>query len=133
MADVADESKSQPEKLPTSFSIWPPTQRTRDAVINRLIDTLTAPSILSNRYGTLPQNEAEETARRIEDHAFNTLSASASQDDDGIEILQAYSKEISKGMLDAVKARSTPPSQPESAPVDLSAPVSEDTSSIKSD
>ncbi|KAL9148577.1 hypothetical protein ABFS82_12G050300 [Erythranthe guttata] len=42
------------EKYPNvSFSIWPPTERTRDAVRNRLVETLSSPSILSKRYGTV--------------------------------------------------------------------------------
>lgn len=49
--------------------------------------------------------------------AGNTASA----DDDGIEILQVYSKEISKRMLETVKARSgdsaaAPEPAPETAP-----------------
>ncbi|KAK4274646.1 hypothetical protein QN277_017840 [Acacia crassicarpa] len=90
-----------------SFSIWPPTQRTRDAVINRLIETLSTPSVLSKRYGTMHSDEASSVARQIEEEAFAAAGGSASAEDDGIEILQAYSKEISKRMLDTVKARST--------------------------
>ncbi|XP_060969631.1 MFP1 attachment factor 1-like [Cannabis sativa] len=78
-----------------TFSIWPPSQRTRDAVVNRLIETLSTPSVLSNRYGTTPPEESSYTA---------ASSASASEDD-GIQILQVYSKEVSKRMLDVVKAR----------------------------
>ncbi|KAE9588391.1 hypothetical protein Lal_00002952 [Lupinus albus] len=89
-----------------SFSIWPPTQRTRDAVINRLIETLSTPSVLSKRYGTLSSDEASAAACQIEDEAF--AAAGASTDEDGVEILQAYSKEISKRMLDTVKARAPP-------------------------
>ncbi|OIW15635.1 hypothetical protein TanjilG_08211 [Lupinus angustifolius] len=89
-----------------SFSIWPPTQRTRDAVINRLIETLSTPSVLSKRYGTLSSDEASAAARQIEDEAF--AAAGTSTDEDGVEILQAYSKEISKRMLDTVKARAPP-------------------------
>ncbi|KAK2970279.1 hypothetical protein RJ640_021354 [Escallonia rubra] len=37
-----------------SFSIWPPTQRTRDVVLSRLIETLSAPSMLSKHYGSVP-------------------------------------------------------------------------------
>ncbi|XP_027356183.1 MFP1 attachment factor 1-like [Abrus precatorius] len=97
-------------KLPPagiSFSIWPPTQRTRDAVINRLIETLSTPSVLSKRYGTMPPDEASAAARQIEDEAFSAAGGSAASDNDGIEILQVYSKEISKRMLDTVKARAT--------------------------
>ncbi|KAL1345027.1 hypothetical protein HN51_018818 [Arachis hypogaea] len=88
-----------------SFSIWPPTQRTRDAVVNRLIETLSTPSVLSKRYGTMTPDEASAAARQIEDEAFAAAGGSAASDDDGIEILQVYSKEISKRMLDTVKAR----------------------------
>ena len=88
-----------------SFSIWPPAERTRDAVVARLVETLSTPSVLSKRYGTLPADEASAAARLIEEEAFATAAASAASDDDGIQILQVYSKEISKRMLDAVKAR----------------------------
>lgn len=90
-----------------SFSIWPPTQRTRDAVVHRLIETLSTPSVLSKRYGTMPSDEASSVARSIEEEAFAVAGGSSSSDDDGIEILQAYSKEISKRMLDTVKAKAT--------------------------
>ncbi|KAH6785099.1 hypothetical protein C2S51_037554 [Perilla frutescens var. frutescens] len=89
-----------------SFSIWPPTERTRDAVRNRLIETLSSPSILSKRYGTVSRDEAVEAAKLIEQEAFEVAGKAASTDDDGIEILQVYSKEISKRMLETVKARS---------------------------
>ncbi|KAK7351610.1 hypothetical protein VNO77_11186 [Canavalia gladiata] len=91
-----------------SFSIWPPTQRTREAVINRLIETLSTPSVLSKRYGTMAPEEASAAARQIEDEAFTTAGGTAASDIDGIEILQVYSKEISKRMLDTVKAKATP-------------------------
>ncbi|GAB4852264.1 RNA polymerase III-inhibiting protein maf1 [Ancistrocladus abbreviatus] len=99
--------------IPSSFSIWPPTQRTRDAVIKRLIETLSQPSVLSKRYGSMPEDEASATAHSIEEEAFKAASATggsapdaaAASIDDGIEILQVYSKEISKRMLDAVKSR----------------------------
>lgn len=101
---AASEAPKKPMEV--SFSIWPPTQKTRDAVINRLIETLSSPSILSKRYGTISPEEASEIAKRIEEEAFNVAGASASADDDGIEILQLYSKEISKRMLETVKSRS---------------------------
>ena len=90
-----------------AFSIWPPTQRTRDAVVSRLVETLSKQSILSKRYGTLPSDEASSAARLIEEEAFSTAAASASAEDDGIEILQVYSREISRRMLDTVKARAS--------------------------
>lgn len=116
-----------------SFSIWPPTQRTRDAVINRLIETLSSPSVLSKRYGVLPHDEASEAAKRIEEEAFAAAGSSASADEDGIEILQIYSKEISHRMLDTVKSRSAPADNPpsvlESKSEEAAADVSEESSS----
>ncbi|KAK7283270.1 hypothetical protein RIF29_12682 [Crotalaria pallida] len=108
---LAAASSEQPDSTtkagPTtpSFSIWPPTQRTRDAVISRLIETLSTPSVLSKRYGTLSSDEASAAARQIEDEAF--AAASAASEEDGIEILQVYSREISKRMLDTAKSRAT--------------------------
>ncbi|XP_065847025.1 WPP domain-containing protein 2-like [Euphorbia lathyris] len=88
-----------------SLSIWPPSQRTRDAVINRLIETLSSPSVLSKRYGTISHDDAEVAARRIEEEAFDVANrAQSTTEDDGLEILQHYSKEISKRMLETVKA-----------------------------
>ncbi|KAL5724037.1 RNA polymerase III-inhibiting protein maf1 [Ranunculus cassubicifolius] len=111
----ATEVTKKLEKKNISLSIWPPTQRTRDAVINRLIETLSSPSILSNRYGSLSIDEASTTAKFIEDEAFliaNNGAAGGSNsseisnvEDDGIEILQIYSKEISKRMLEVVKSK----------------------------
>ncbi|EPS61051.1 hypothetical protein M569_13748, partial [Genlisea aurea] len=89
-----------------SFSIWPPTEKTRDAVRKRLIETLSSPSLLSKRYGLLPHDEAADVSKRIEEEAFESAGGSSKTDDDGIEILHIYSKEISKRMLETVKSRS---------------------------
>ncbi|KAL4279689.1 hypothetical protein GQ457_03G039930 [Hibiscus cannabinus] len=88
-----------------TFKIWPPTLRTRDAVLNRLVETLSSESVLSKRYGTVPKEEASAVAKLIEEESFSVADASFSTDEDGIDILQLYSKEISKRMLDTVKAR----------------------------
>lgn len=103
--DQATDSAKSSKSFNTSFSIWPPSQRTRDAVVKRLIETLSSPSVLSKRYGTLPHEEAAEAARVIEEEAYSFAADKVSADDDGIEILQLYSREISKRTLDAVKAR----------------------------
>uniref|UniRef100_N1QXW4 WPP domain-containing protein n=1 Tax=Aegilops tauschii TaxID=37682 RepID=N1QXW4_AEGTA len=118
---------------PFSFSIWPPTQRTRDAVVRRLVDTLAGDTLLCKRYGAVPAADAEPAARAIEAEAFDAaavtggaaasveegnqapqpqpkegnppLSMSASVEE-GIEALQLYSKEVSRRLLDFVKSRS---------------------------
>ncbi|KAD4385219.1 hypothetical protein R6Q59_010643 [Mikania micrantha] len=101
-----EETTKKLENMTTSFSIWPPSQRTRDAVIKRLIETLSDKSVLSDRYGVIPSDEAAGVARSIEEEAFSAVPASVADGNDGIEILQSYSKEISKRMLDLVKSRS---------------------------
>ncbi|PPS03958.1 hypothetical protein GOBAR_AA16724 [Gossypium barbadense] len=118
-----------------TFKIWPPTQLTRDAVLNRLVETLSSESVLSKRYGTIPKEEASAAAKLIEEEAFSVASASFSTDEDGIEILQMYSKEISKRMLDTVKARaaaatdSTPSGSAEVDSNNVGTAVSEEDSS----
>ncbi|KAK1269920.1 MFP1 attachment factor 1 [Acorus gramineus] len=112
---------SEMRKINISLNLWPPTQRTRDAVINRLVETLSVPSsVLSKRYGSLPPDEAAIAARLIEEEAFSGASSSSSADttageDDGIGILQIYSKEISRRMIETVKARAASSSPDASA------------------
>ncbi|KAK1323897.1 MFP1 attachment factor 1 [Acorus calamus] len=109
---------SEMKKINISLSLWPPTQRTRDAVVNRLVETLSAPSsVLSKRYGSLPHDEADSAARLIEEEAFSAavasgIGAGAGDDDDGIETLHVYSKDISRRMLETVKARAAVASYP---------------------
>ncbi|KAE8659144.1 MFP1 attachment factor 1 [Hibiscus syriacus] len=119
-----------------TFKIWPPSQQTRDAVHKRLVETLSSESILSKRYGAIPQEKAPILAKLIEEEAFSVAEASFSTEEDGIEILQVYSKEISKRMLDIVKTRAatasdSPPSIP--AEVDsnnVATAVGEENSSV---
>ncbi|MBA0873839.1 hypothetical protein Goshw_007967 [Gossypium schwendimanii] len=50
-----------------------------------------------------PKQEASTTAKLIEEEIFLVTGASFSTDEDNIEILRLYSKEINKHMLDIVK------------------------------
>ncbi|KAF3788324.1 MFP1 attachment factor 1 [Nymphaea thermarum] len=136
---VAEEKPSLMASSLPSFNIWPPNQKTRDAVIRRLVETLSSPSVLSKRYGVMDTEEAASTARVIEEKAFLAASdmppaeASDTAADDpvarGIETLQVYSKEISRLVLDAVKSRASSSENPQSSPLadDVAAP-SEDPS-----
>ncbi|CAN6301832.1 unnamed protein product [Urochloa humidicola] len=107
-----------------SFSIWPPTQRTRDAVVRRLVETLAGDTILCKRYGAVPAADAEPAARAIEAEAFDaaaaTGGAAAASVEEGIEALQFYSKEVSRRLLDFLKSRAAEakaePLQSEEAP-----------------
>ncbi|KAM0871472.1 hypothetical protein ACQ4PT_039366 [Festuca glaucescens] len=97
------------EAAPFSFSIWPPTQRTRDAVVRRLVDTLAGDTLLCKRYGAVPAADADPAARAIEAEAFDAAAVTggaAASVEEGIEALQLYSKEVSRRLLDFVKSRS---------------------------
>ncbi|CAM8935975.1 unnamed protein product [Rhodiola kirilowii] len=100
-----DATAAKVEKPAISFSIWPPSERTRKAIVNRLIENLTTQSPMSKRYGTVPAEEAAVTARQVEEESFAVAGGDKAVDDDGIEVLQVYSKEISKRMLEVLKAR----------------------------
>ncbi|XP_074571913.1 WPP domain-containing protein 1-like [Curcuma longa] len=116
-AAVADTRAGSESPSPAGFSgvpslslkIWPPTQRTRDAVIHRLVETLTTQSVLSKRYGLLSEEEANASALAIEEEAFSAASsaaaASSGADDDGIDVLHVYSREISRRVIESAKAR----------------------------
>lgn len=86
-----------------SFNIWPPSQRTRDAVIRLLAGTLSSPSVLTNRHGVVPIEEASAMARLIEQKAF----AVAHSDATGLTVLQIYSKEINNRAIDSVESRAS--------------------------
>ncbi|RLN34673.1 hypothetical protein C2845_PM03G11780 [Panicum miliaceum] len=118
------------EALLPSLSIWPPSQRTRDAVVRRLVQTLAAPSVLSQRYGAVPEPEAERAAAAVEAEAFAAASESAAgaspaSVEEGIEVLQAYSKEVSRRLLELAKSRSAAAAAPVS---EASAQESEESS-----
>uniref|UniRef100_A0A7N0TR60 WPP domain-containing protein n=1 Tax=Kalanchoe fedtschenkoi TaxID=63787 RepID=A0A7N0TR60_KALFE len=102
-----DAATTKVEKPAISFSIWPPSERSRKAIVNRLIENLTTESPMSKRYGTVPAEEAAVTARQVEEESFAVAGGDMAVDDDGMEVLQVYSKEISKRMLEVLKARAS--------------------------
>ncbi|KQK15441.1 MFP1 attachment factor 1 [Brachypodium distachyon] len=120
------EKASSAEALLPSLSIWPPSQRTRDAVVRRVVQTLAAPSVLSQRYGALPEPEAERAAAAVEAEAFAAASESTGSSpaslEDGIEVLQTYSKEVSRRLLELAKSRAAAAA----APAPLAEPSAEE-------
>ena len=128
---TASADKASAEALLPSLSIWPPSQRTRDAVVRRVVQTLSAPSALTQRYGALPEPEAERAATAVEAEAFAAASESATASpaslEDGIEVLQAYSKEVRRRLLELAKARAAAAAAP-ATPAEPSAESSEDSS-----
>ncbi|XP_048555565.1 MFP1 attachment factor 1-like [Triticum urartu] len=131
-APPASAEKSSSETLLPSLSIWPPSQRTRDAVVRRVVQTLSAPSVLSQRYGAIPEPEAEVAAAAVEAEAFAAASESAAASpaslEDGIEVLQAYSKEVSRRLLELAKSRAAAAAAAPETPAEPSGEESEGSS-----
>ncbi|KAJ8754623.1 hypothetical protein K2173_010714 [Erythroxylum novogranatense] len=60
-------------------------------------------SVLSKQYGTIPDNKASTTTCSIEEETYIIANTTSSKEDD-LKILQLYSKEINKYMLDTFKS-----------------------------
>ncbi|KAL4572054.1 hypothetical protein LXL04_018823 [Taraxacum kok-saghyz] len=88
-----------------SIKLWPPSQNTRQVLIDRIINNLTSPSLLSRKCGILTKEEAEEEAKRIESLAFVTANQlfEKEPDSDGASSVQVYAKESSTLMVETVK------------------------------
>lgn len=88
-----------------SIKLWPPSQNTRQVLVDRIIKNLTTPSILSRRYGVLSKEEAEEEAKQIESSAFATANQlfEKEQDGDGKSSVELYAKTSSTLMVEAIK------------------------------
>ncbi|KAF7813789.1 RAN GTPase-activating protein 2 [Senna tora] len=100
-----DVTELNSQRRPFSIKLWPPSQNTRQMLVERMSNNLTAKSIFTQKYGVLNKEEAEENARRIEDMAFVTanLHYEKEPDGDGGSAVQLYAKECSKLLLDVLK------------------------------
>ncbi|CAJ1977247.1 unnamed protein product [Sphenostylis stenocarpa] len=90
---------------PFSIKLWPPSQNTRQTLVERMTNNLTTKSLFTQKYGTLDKEEAEENAKMIEDKAFATanLHYEKEPDGDGGSAVQLYAKECSKLLLEVLK------------------------------
>nr|XP_043605857.1 RAN GTPase-activating protein 2-like [Erigeron canadensis]XP_043605858.1 RAN GTPase-activating protein 2-like [Erigeron canadensis]XP_043605859.1 RAN GTPase-activating protein 2-like [Erigeron canadensis]XP_043605860.1 RAN GTPase-activating protein 2-like [Erigeron canadensis] len=88
-----------------SIKLWPPSQNTRQVLVERIIKNLTTPSILSRKYGLLSKEEAVEDAKQIESAAYAIANHHFEKepDGDGGSAVQLYAKESSTLMVEAVK------------------------------
>lgn len=93
------------QQRPFSIKLWPPSQNTRQTLVERMTNNLTTKSLFTQKYGTLDREEAEENAKKIEDVAFATanLHYEKEPDGDGGSAVQLYAKECSKLLLDVLK------------------------------
>lgn len=52
------------QNRPFSIKLWPPSQNTRQTLVERMTNNLTTKSIFTQKYGTLDKEEAEENAKK---------------------------------------------------------------------
>ncbi|XP_010277862.1 PREDICTED: RAN GTPase-activating protein 2-like [Nelumbo nucifera] len=87
-----------------SISLWPPSENTRQVIVERMSKNLSTPSIFSRKHGLLTKEEAEENAKQIEESAFAAANQHHEEsDDNGSSAVQLYAKESSKLMLEVLK------------------------------
>ncbi|KAI6695581.1 hypothetical protein NL676_023291 [Syzygium grande] len=74
-------------------------------LMERMTKNLTAPSVLSRKYGLLSKEEAEEDSKRIEESAFAIANQHYEKepDGDGSSAVQVYATQSSKLMLEVIK------------------------------
>lgn len=104
-----DSTTTNSQRRPFSIKLWPPSESTRNVLVEKLRNNLTTNSIFTQKYGCLSKEEAEESAQQIEDLAFNTANQlyDREPDGDGGAAVQLYAKECSKLLLEALKRGST--------------------------
>ncbi|KAG5223014.1 RAN GTPase-activating protein [Salix suchowensis] len=100
-----DSTELNSQRRPFSIKLWPPSQNTRQMLVVRVTDNLTTNSIFTQKYGSLSKEEAEDSAKRIEDVAFSAANEHYEKepDGDGSSAVQLYAKECSKLILEALK------------------------------
>ncbi|XP_044487112.1 RAN GTPase-activating protein 2-like [Mangifera indica] len=100
-----DATAENSQRRPLSIKLWPPSQNTRQMLVERMTNNLTSKSIFTQRYGVLTREEAEENAKKIEDVAFTTSNQHYEKepDGDGSSAVQLYARECSKRLLEVLK------------------------------
>ncbi|CAI0466238.1 unnamed protein product [Linum tenue] len=102
-----DPSATSPkyERRPFSIKLWPPSENTRQMLVDRVTRNFTSQSIYARKYGNLGKEEAEENAKRIEAVAFEAASQQYENepDGDGGSAVQLYARQCSKLILDVLK------------------------------
>ncbi|KAF5738622.1 RAN GTPase-activating protein 2 [Tripterygium wilfordii] len=100
-----DSAELKSQRRQFAIKLWPPSQNTRQMLVERITGNLTSNSIFTQKYGSLNVNEAKDHAIRIEDVAFDTANKhyEMEPDGDGSSAVQLYAKECSKLILEVLK------------------------------
>ncbi|KAL3507955.1 hypothetical protein ACH5RR_033337 [Cinchona calisaya] len=100
-----DSVTSHPQHRPFSIKLWPPSQNTRQILLERMTNNLADPTIFTRKYGSLSREEATKNAQQIEEAAFATANQHYTKepDGDGSSAVQLYAKECSQLILEILK------------------------------
>lgn len=104
---AAMDSTLNSEHRPFSIKLWPPSQNTRQVLVDRMINNLSTKSLFTEKYALLSREEAEQNAKRIEDVAFATADQNYEKepDGDGSSAVQLYARECSKLLMEVLKKK----------------------------
>ncbi|KAL3828811.1 hypothetical protein ACJIZ3_017613 [Penstemon smallii] len=93
------------ERRHITIKLWPPSQNTRQMLVERMTNNLSTPTIFTRKYGSLTDVEALKHAKQIEETAFASATEHYEQepDGDGSSAVQMYARECSKLILDVLK------------------------------
>ncbi|KAJ0734896.1 putative WPP domain-containing protein [Helianthus annuus] len=89
-----------------SVKLWPLSHSMRRILVEQIVKNLTTPSILSQKYGLLSKEEAEEDAKQIEYAAFVAATQHFRKEPErnGGSAAQVYARKSSELMVEFVKA-----------------------------
>ncbi|GFP84005.1 ran GTPase-activating protein 2 [Phtheirospermum japonicum] len=91
-----------------AIKLWPPSENTRQTLVDRMMNNLSTPTIFTRKYGSLQIDKALKHAQQIEKSAFTTANHHYEQepDGDGSSAVQLYARECSKLILNVLKGGS---------------------------
>ncbi|KAK6130354.1 hypothetical protein DH2020_035911 [Rehmannia glutinosa] len=100
-----DAKTTNGERRHIAIKLWPPSENTRQMLVERMTNNLSTPTIFTRKYGSLSTAEAIKHAKKIEESAFATANQHYEQepDGDGSSAVQLYARECSKLILDVLK------------------------------
>ncbi|XP_073053636.1 RAN GTPase-activating protein 2-like [Primulina eburnea] len=100
-----DTKTSNGERRHVTIKLWPPSQNTRQKLVERMTDNLSAPTIFTRKYGSVSEAEASKFGKQIEESAFSSANQHYERepDGDGSSAVQWYASECSKLCLDVLK------------------------------
>ncbi|XP_073277847.1 RAN GTPase-activating protein 2-like [Primulina huaijiensis] len=100
-----DTNTSNGERRHVTLKLWPPSQNTRQVLVEQMTNNLSAPTIFTRKYGSISETEASKFAKHIEESAFSSANQHYERepDGDGSSAVQWYASECSKLCLNVLK------------------------------